>query len=69
MTLTPEQEALIAEAIRRRKPHLLEIEKEVERLGHGEVTLKIFIRSGVVDKVAFIDATRTWVKTKDIDSG
>lgn len=66
--LTPELEAQIATSIRTKKPHLLKIEEEIQRVNHGYFTLKIYIRNGSVDKMDFIDATTSWLKQKDVDT-
>lgn len=53
-----------AAAMQRNKPYLLEIEGEAQRIQHGEVTVRLEIRNGNVEKMQFIDAKRTWLRDK-----
>lgn len=64
--LTPEQEALIAQAIRENKPYLLAIEEAVQSIMHGEVDIKIFVRNGSVDKIMFY-ASKSWIRQHAVD--
>lgn len=67
--LSAEQELLIVQAIKKRKPYLLRLEEEVQQLQHGCIELKVDVRNGSVDKLTFT-SHRTWIKEKDsnIDS-
>ncbi len=67
ISLTPEQEALIAQAIRRRKPYLLRLEEEVQCVQHGSIEVKIEVRNGSVDKITFFNC-KSWIREKDIDT-
>lgn len=61
---TEQQEALIAEAIRKRKPYLLKIEEEVQRIGHGSFKVVIQTRAGSVDKMTFEEISKSWLRDK-----
>lgn len=54
----------IAEAMKKRKPYLIAIEEEVQRIQHGSVTIEIYVRSGSVDKLEYKDAKRSWIREK-----
>ena len=46
------------------KPHLLEIEDEIQKIGlYGEMDIRVTIRGGQVEKLAFYGG-RTWLKDK-----
>ncbi len=62
--LTPEQEALIANAIRKRKPYLLRLEEEVQTVQHGIIEVKLDVRNGSVDKITFFDH-KSWIREKE----
>lgn len=62
--LTPQQEALIAESIRKRKPYLLRVEAEVQAVQHGTIEIRLEVRNGSVDKIVFIDH-KSWIREKD----
>ena len=62
--LTPEQEALIASAIRKRKPYLLRVEEEVQRVQHGSIEVRLEVRNGSVDKITFFD-NKSWIREKE----
>lgn len=44
-----------------RKPYLIELEEEVQKLDYGEMDIKISVRAKVVEKMQFIKA-KTWLK-------
>lgn len=62
--LSTEQEKLIAESIRKRKPYLLKIEEEVQRIGFGTIKVVIQTRSGSVDKMEF-EEMKSWLRDKE----
>jgi len=51
--LTPAQEAMIATAIKQRKPYLLKIEEAVAKNDNGFVEVKLEVRQGRVEKMTF----------------
>jgi len=62
--LSLEQEAQIAQAINERKPYLLAIEDEVQRIGFGSFKVEIQIRNGSVDKMSFEQMSKSWLRDK-----
>jgi len=53
-----------ARYIAENKPYLIEIEEEVQKMGKfGEMEAHLFIRGGVVEKVAFWNG-RMWLRDK-----
>jgi hypothetical protein len=56
-----------AKYIAENKPHLIEIEEEIQKMGqYGEIEVKIGIRGGRVEKVVFWKG-RTWLRDKQLD--
>jgi hypothetical protein len=46
------------------KPHLVEIEDEIQRLGlYGELDIRLTVRGGRVERLAFYGG-RTWLRDK-----
>lgn len=64
LTLTVEQEALIVQAIKERKPYLLKIEETVTEVQHGSIVVEIMIRNGSVDKMNFKEVDKSWLREK-----
>jgi hypothetical protein len=58
--LTPDE---YAEMMKINKPHLIEIEEKVAEVQNGEIEIRLFVRAGVVAKMAFFK-TATWIKEK-----
>lgn len=53
-----------AKYIAENKPHLIEIEEEIQNMGnYGEIEVKINIRGGRVEKLSFWKG-RTWLRDK-----
>lgn len=47
------------------KPHLVEIEEEIQKIGgYGELEAKMWIRGGKVEKIMFYGG-RIWLKSKN----
>lgn len=46
------------------KPHLLAIEDAIQNIQHGEVTVRIEVRGGNVEKMQFIDEKKNWLRDK-----
>lgn len=65
---TAEQEAKIAEAIKNRKPYLLKIEEEVQRINYGSFKVVVEIRGGMVDKMKFEEVSKSWLRDKSLDT-
>jgi hypothetical protein len=63
-TLTPELEAFIVQKIMENKPYLLAIEERVQEIKNGEMEVKVFVRTGVVEKIEFKKAFQNWFKPK-----
>lgn len=51
----------LVQEILTRKPYLIALEEEVQKLEYGEMDVKITIRAKVVEKMQFIKA-KTWLK-------
>lgn len=46
------------------KPHLIEIEEEIQKVGqYGELDIKVTIRGGIVEKLGFYGG-RSWLRDK-----
>ena len=53
-----------AEWIATNKPHLIEIEEEIQKVGsYGELDIRISVRGGQVEKIGFYGG-RSWLKDK-----
>ena len=53
-----------AKWIAENKPHLIEIEEEIQKIGQfGDLEIKLTVRAGVVEKVNFYGG-RCWLKGK-----
>jgi len=53
-----------AKWIAENKPHLIEIEEEIQKIGQfGELEIKLTIRSGTVEKINFYGG-RCWLREK-----
>jgi len=52
-----------AEMIREQKPYLLELEKEVGKIGYGTVEVKLEVRAGAVEKMCFFNS-KNWLRPK-----
>jgi hypothetical protein len=53
-----------AEWVATNKPHLVEIEEEIQNVGmYGELDIRISIRAGQVEKLSFYGG-KTWLKDK-----
>lgn len=61
--LTPEQEALIANAIRTKKPYILAIEDIAQDLQYGTIEVRMEVRAGAIEKMSFFN-TKTWLREK-----
>ncbi len=64
VVLTTQQEAMIVDAIKARKPYLLRIEEEVEKVNFGSILLEVNVRNGSVDKMDFKEINKTWLREK-----
>lgn len=62
--LSEEQEAIIAESIRKKKPYLLRIEEEVQSTKFGSFKVSIQVRNGSVDKMEFEQVNHSWLRDK-----
>jgi len=57
-----------AKYVAENKPHLIEIEEEIQKVGpFGQVEIKVYIRGGRVEKLMFYGG-RTWIRGKQVDS-
>lgn len=55
-----------AKHIAENKPHLIEIEDEIMKMGkYGEIEVKINIRGGKVEKLSFWKG-RTWLRDREV---
>lgn len=50
--------------LRETRPHLMVIEDAANKLGYGEIDLKMSVRNGVVQKIQFFES-RTWMRDKE----
>lgn len=64
LPVTPEVlDQLLEDAMNQNKPHLIEIEKEAQKISYGEMNVVMYVRAGVINKMEFVDK-RTWLKEK-----
>ena len=62
--LTPELEAFIVGKIMENKPYLLALEERVQQVKNGEIEVKLFLRTGVVEKMEVNKAFENWFKPR-----
>ena len=62
--LTPEQETAIVVSIKRHKPYLLRLEKEVQSVQHGSIEVRLEVRNASVDKITFFNH-KSWIREKE----
>lgn len=62
--LSPEQEAQIASVIKARKPYLIAIEEQVQKVEFGSVLVEVMVRNGSVDKMDFKEVNKSWIREK-----
>jgi hypothetical protein len=64
MNLPTESAEDFASWVAENKPHLLEIEEEIQKIGlFGEIDIRVTVRGGQVEKLGFYGG-RTWLKDK-----
>jgi len=61
--LTPEQEEAIAQAIKTKKPYILEIEKNAQELQYGTMEIQMEVRAGAIEKMFFFNK-KIWLREK-----
>lgn len=45
------------------KPHLVEVEQRIAKLGYGTITVEMTVRAGVVTKMEFVEKEK-WLSPK-----
>lgn len=61
--LTPAQEAMIATAIKTKKPYILAIEEAAQNLDYGTMDVQMEVRAGAIEKMFFFNK-KTWLREK-----
>ncbi len=61
--LTLDQEAMIAKAIRLKKPYILAIEDTARELQYGTMEVQMEVRAGAIEKMSFFNK-KTWLREK-----
>lgn len=61
--LTPEQESMIANAIRTNKPYILALEEQASDIDYGTIDVRMEVRAGVIEKMSFF-SSKTWLRDK-----
>ena len=64
--LSPEEEMIIANAMKENKPHLVKIEEMIQDTYDGSLEFTIDVRTGTAEKITIL-AKKTWVRGKEVD--
>ncbi len=63
LKLTPEQEVLIANAIKTKKPYILALEEVAQDIQYGTMEVQMEVRAGSIEKMAFFNK-KIWLREK-----